>query len=80
MIERAGELCPRGGWTLIKGASEDHDRRADVPTVGERTIRRAAEAGCACVAVGAGEVIIVDKERALVLADELGVAVVGMTR
>jgi len=80
MIERAGELCPRGGWTLLKGAAADHDRRADVPTVGERTIRRAAEAGCACVAVGAGEVIIVDKASTLALADELGVAVVGMTR
>ncbi len=80
MIERAGVLCPRGGWTLLKSAPRDHDKRADVPTVGELTIRNAAAAGCACIAVGAGEVIIVDKPDTLKLADELGIAVVGVTR
>ena len=54
--------------------------RADVPTVGERTIRNAAAAGCACIAVGAGEVIIVDKPDTLKLADELGVAIIGVPR
>lgn len=80
MIERAGELCPRGGWTLLKGAAADHDRRADVPTVGVRTVQRAAKAGCACIALGAGDVIIVDRPETLALADELGVAVVGVSR
>jgi len=80
MIERAGALCPRGGWSLLKSAAIDHDKRADVPTVGERTVRNAAEAGCACIAVGAGEVIIVDKADTLKLADELGVAIVGVPR
>ena len=80
MIERAGELCRRGGWTLLKSAAADHDRRADVPTVGVRTIQRAARAGCACIAVGAGDVIIVDKPETLALADELGVAVIGVAR
>ncbi len=80
MIQRAGELCPRGGWTLLKSAPRDHDKRADVPTVGERTIRNAAEAGCACIAVGAGEVILVDKEKTLALADELSIAIIGLTR
>jgi len=80
MITRAGELCPRGGWTLIKGAAADHDRRADVPTVGASTVRNAAAAGCACIAVGAGDVIVVDKAETLALADELGVAVIGLER
>ena len=79
MIDRAGELCRRGGWTLLKACAPDHDRRADVPTIGEQTIRRAAKAGCACIAVGAGDVIIVDKPETLALADSLGVSVVGLT-
>lgn len=77
MIERAGALCPRGGWTLCKGASADHDRRADMPTVGESTIRNAHAAGCRCIALAAGDVIIVDRPQTLSLADELGIAVVG---
>lgn len=78
MIERAGHCCPRGGWTLCKGASADHDRRADVPTIGESTIRIAHTAGCRCIALASGDVILVDRPRTLALADELGIAVVGM--
>ena len=42
MITRAGELCPRGGWTLLKTAAPDHDMRTDVPTIGVRTVEQAA--------------------------------------
>ncbi len=78
MIERVGQLCARGGWTLLKGAHPDHDRRADVPTIGEPTIRRLAQAGARCAALGAGDVILIDKPRTLALADELGVAIIGV--
>lgn len=78
MIERVAALCPRGGWTLLKSAHPDHDRRADVPTIGEPTIRRLAQAGARCAALGAGDVILIDKPRTLALADELGIALVGV--
>ena len=78
MIQRAGELCRRGGWTLLKAAPPDHDRRADVPTVGVQTIRHAATSGCACIAVAARDVILVDKSDTLALADELGVSILGV--
>ncbi len=78
MIERAGSLCRRGGWTLLKGSGPDHDRRADVPTIGPDTIRALAEAGAACCAVEVGNVIILDKTDTLQLADDLGVTVVGV--
>lgn len=81
MIERAGQLCsPRGatGWTLLKGARRGHDRRSDVPTIGPDTVRNLHRAGGRCIAVAAGDVIIVDKPDTLALADSLGVAVVGL--
>lgn len=77
MIRRAGELCPAGGWTLVKVARPEQDMRFDVPTVGPETIRNLRDAGCRCLAVEAGRTVIVDKPDTLALADTLGVAVVG---
>ncbi len=78
MIERTGSLCRSVGWTLLKSARTGHDRRSDVPTIGPHTIQMLYEAGGRCVAIGAGDVIIIDKPDTLALADKLGVAVVGL--
>jgi hypothetical protein len=78
MIARSGELCRSPGWTLLKGARSGHDRRADVPTVGPDTVRRMHDAGGRCLALAAGDVIVIDKADTLALADELGVSVVGV--
>ena len=78
MIARTAELCPRGGWTLLKTASPTHDTRSDVPTIGERTIRNAAEAGCTCIALGAGRVILADRPKVIAAADAAGIAIVGV--
>ena len=78
MIERTGDLCRCGGWTLCKGARAGHDRRSDVPTVGVQTIQNMHLAGGRCLALAAGDVIMVDREEMLELADRLGIAVVGV--
>jgi DUF1009 family protein len=78
MIERTGDLCRRGGWTLVKGARAQHDRRSDVPTVGIRTIEHMHRHGGRCLAIGAGDVIMLDRERMIQRADELGVAIIGV--
>ncbi len=78
MIERVGGLCRAGGWTLCKGARAGHDRRSDVPTVGVRTIENMHRSGGRCLALAAGDVIMVDKHELLDLADQLGVAVIGI--
>jgi len=78
MIKRAGELCPRGGWTLLKTAAPDHDMRSDVPTIGLRTIEHAAAAGCSCIALETGRVILADRPKVLAAADAAGIAIVGM--
>ena len=77
MIERAGQLCKSGGWTLVKAAKAKQDMRFDVPCVGPDTITSLAANGATCLVVEAGKTIIIDKTETLKLADELGIAVVG---
>ena len=78
MIDRAGELCRAKGWTLLKTASDNHDRRADVPTIGPDTIARLRTAGCGCVAIGANRVLLADRPAVIAAADAAGIAVVGI--
>jgi len=77
MIERAGEFCKSGGWTLIKTSKPNQDMRFDVPCVGPDTIRSLAENGAKCLVVEAGKTIIIDKPEAIKLADEVGIAILG---
>ena len=42
-IERAGQLCRAGGWTLVKVAKPQQDMRFDVPTIGISTDREPAQ-------------------------------------
>lgn len=78
MIARTGELCRSGGWCLLKAARAGHDRRSDVPTVGPDTITNMHKHGGRALALASGDVIIIDKNETLALADRLGVAVVGI--
>jgi len=77
MIERAGQFCESGGWTLIKTSKPNQDMRFDVPCVGPDTIRSLAENGAKCLVVEAGKTIIIDKPETIKLADELGIAILG---
>ncbi|MHC4571365.1 MAG: LpxI family protein [Planctomycetota bacterium] len=77
MIERAGEFCKSGGWTLIKTSKPNQDMRFDVPCVGPDTIRSLAENGAKCLVVEAGKTIIIDKAETIKLADEVGIAILG---
>jgi UDP-2,3-diacylglucosamine hydrolase len=77
MIQRAGECCKAGGWTLIKVSRPDQDMRFDVPCVGPETITGLAENGGRNLVVEAARTIIIDKPETLALADKLGIAVYG---
>jgi DUF1009 family protein len=78
LIDRAGELCKAKGWTLLKTAASDHDMRADVPSIGVNTIDQVAAAGCRCIAMGSGRVILLDAPAVIAAANEAGVALVGV--
>ena len=78
MIERAGALCKKGGWTLLKAAKPDQDMRFDVPCVGPDTIESLKRHNAACLALEKGRTIIIDKPETLSLADKLGIAVIGV--
>lgn len=79
MIQRVAQTCRATGWTLLKGARAGHDRRSDVPTVGIHTIQNLYDHGGRCLALAAGDVIMIDRPEMIRLADKLGVAVVGVT-
>jgi hypothetical protein len=78
LIERAGLLCKKNGWTLLKTAANDHDMRADVPSIGTKTIEQVAAAGCSCIAIGSERVILLDSPAVLEAANKAGVALVGI--
>jgi len=77
MIERAGQLCRSGGWTLIKTAKPNQDMRFDVPTVGPGTIENLKRHGATMLVVEAGKTLIVDRERTIAAADRAGIVVMG---
>src|SRR5204862_2470494 len=63
MIERAGQLCRVGGWTLIKVANTHQDMRLDVPTVGTTTIEKLAAARAACLVLEPGKTMLLEKPK-----------------
>lgn len=77
-IERAGQLCRSGGWTLVKVAKPQQDMRFDVPTVGVTTVENVARAGGKIVAIEAGKTIVIDRPEVVALADRLGLCLVAV--
>ena len=75
MIERAGKLCPQGGWTLVKVAKPDQDMRFDVPTVGPDTIINLKRGGAGMLVIEAGKTVIVDRPRMVAEADTAGIVI-----
>jgi DUF1009 family protein len=61
-IHRAGQLCPQGGFTVIKVAKPQQDMRFDVPTVGVRTLRTMVAAGARVLAIEGGRTILLDDD------------------
>lgn len=78
-ILRAGELCGRSGFVVVKVAKPQQDDRFDVPTVGPTTIDTMAKAGGRVLAVDAGRTILLDEAETLARADRAGIAIAAVT-
>jgi DUF1009 family protein len=79
MIERAGELARDvPGGVLVKLVKPGQDRRADLPTIGPRTIEAAARAGLRGVAYEAAGTLITDRDACVRAADAMGVFLLGI--
>ncbi len=77
-ITRAGQLCPAGGFVVVKVAKPQQDMRFDVPTVGCATIESLHRAGGRVLAIEAAKTIILDQEATIRLADRYGVTIVAL--
>ena len=77
LIARAGELCPQGGWTLVKVGKPNQDMRFDVPTIGPGTIENLRRAGARGLVVEAGKTLLLERERTLESANRYKIAVIG---
>ena len=79
LIARCGALRREGrGGVLVKTAKPGQERRADLPTIGVRTVAAAAEAGLAGIAVAVGSTVLVDRAAIAAAADHHGLFVVGV--
>ncbi len=77
-IRRAGKLCRRGGFTVVKVAKPEQDRRFDMPTIGAETVKTMHESGGRVLAIEAGMTIIIEPEEVTQLADKFGIAIVAV--
>jgi UDP-2,3-diacylglucosamine hydrolase len=77
-IRRAGTLCRRGGFTIVKVAKPQQDMRFDVPTIGVETIQNMRESGARVLAVESEMTIMLDQPEVIELADRLGIAIVSL--
>src|SRR6185369_3795604 len=75
-ILRAGQLCPRGGFVIVKVAKPQQDMRFDVPTIGCQTIESMKQAGARVLAIEADKTIVIDQEQTVALADRYGITIV----
>ena len=81
-ILRAGELCPHGGFVLVKTAKPSQDMRFDVPVIGTGTLESMAAAGGGVIAVEADRTLLIELANGefSTMADRLGLAVVALQK
>ena len=79
-IERAGELCSKSGFVVVKVAKPAQDRRFDVPTVGRQTIETMHQAGARVLAIEAGQTILIDEAETIALANRYGISITSLLK
>ncbi len=77
MLARAGELGG-AGCVAVKAAKPGQDERLDLPSLGAGTLETLARHKYSCLAFEAGKTLLFDRKAAVRLADEHGIALVGV--
>ena len=77
-IRRAGQLCPAGGFTVVKVSKPQQDMRFDVPTIGVGTIQTMKDAGGSVLAIEADRTIVLDQSELVAYANQVGITVLAM--
>jgi len=79
MLERAGALRREGvGGVLVKLLKPGQDQRADMPTLGPRTVERARQAGLRGIAYQAHGALFTERAASIAAADEAGLFLLGI--
>lgn len=73
-----GHGAAAAGTVLVKLPKQGQDLRIDLPAVGPRTVRNAAAAGCAGIAIGAGHTLVIDEDETVAEADRRGLFLIGL--
>lgn len=78
-IERAGQLCRRGGFTLVKVAKPQQDMRFDVPAIGLQTLQNVHAAGGRIIAIEADKTILLNQAEVIKFANRHHMILVATT-
>ncbi|RUW19429.1 UDP-2,3-diacylglucosamine diphosphatase LpxI, partial [Mesorhizobium sp. M4B.F.Ca.ET.013.02.1.1] len=73
-----GRLAGKTRGVLVKCAKPGQELRADLPTIGPRTVEAAQEAGLAGIAVEAGRSLILEGPDTIARANALGLFIIGL--
>jgi UDP-2,3-diacylglucosamine hydrolase len=86
MLARCAELRSSGrtrrharAGVLVKAPKPGQEERVDLPTIGPETVRKAAAAGLAGIAVAAGQVLMAERAATIEAANQNGLFLVGET-
>jgi DUF1009 family protein len=77
-LRAGGRISARRKGVLVKLCKPGQDLRADLPSIGVETLRRAHAAGLAGLAVEAGRSLVLEREALLAEADARGLFVTGI--
>jgi hypothetical protein len=79
-LRQSGRTGPRSrAGVLAKAPKPGQEERVDLPTIGPETVREAAAAGLAGIAVAAGRVLMADGPATIEAANQHGLFLVGET-
>jgi DUF1009 family protein len=86
MLARCAELRQSGrtrrharAGVLVKAPKPGQEERVDLPTIGPETVRKAAAARLAGIAVAAGQVLMAERAATIEAANQNGLFLVGET-